>query len=195
MARVAQTYVNTVVFAIVAGIVSIALLIVLMMSESLTAYLFAIVTIEVGLLVIIINALYRIIAYEKNMRKAINNASKNSFAAENCPDYYTMRFSAGPDGNSCKNMFLGTTPERAPFAMYYVPSPTYQSTGQGTSVIFAGNPPNDNINMASMQTMKMPDACKSVQGLPAEADDKKSPNNYNVPWTDLRPKCESIVYY
>jgi hypothetical protein len=197
MARSSQTYVNTMVFAIIAGMVSIALLCTLLLSESLTEYLFAIITIEVGLVAIIIFALYRIIAYEAKMRSAVNNASRNAFAANNCPDYYTLKYSSnGIDQNTCTNMFRGKSPDGFSYVMYFVPSEKFQRTGQGSSVRFLGNPANNSILIKSMETMPIDQACKMVQGLPEESDGKKAnPNNYTIPWTDLRPKCESIVYY
>lgn len=182
MTRPAQTYVNTLVFSIISGMVSVALLLTLMLSDSLSAYMFVIVTIEIGLLLIIINAMYRVIAYERNMRNAINNASKNSFAADNCPDYYTMRFSS--TGNTCANVFKGIAPGGIKYVMYYVPSAKYQLTGQGNSVVFSGNAPDDVIKIKNLESIKIDDACKIVQGKPADADtDKKEANNYTIPWT------------
>ena len=196
MANNSQTYVNTMVFAIVSGIVSVALLVALYFVESLNAYIFAIATIEIGLLLIIIFSLYSIIAYESNVRKAINNAGKNSIAANSCPDYYTMRFGAnGVTDNTCRNTFSGKTPQGLRYVMFYVPSTKYESTGQGRAVRFTGNPADGSIKIKSLEEIPMTDACKIIQGLPAESDvDKKSANNYSIPWTDLRPKCESIVY-
>jgi hypothetical protein len=197
MARESQTYINTMVFSIIAGLVSIAMLVALMLSESLNAYMFLIITIEMGLLAIIIHALYRVIAYEAKVRKAINNASSNAFAADNCPDYYTLKYStSGSTEHACRNFFKGRTPDGRPFIMYFVPSDTFKSTGQGSGVVFPGNPSDDSIKIKTLENLTSSEACRIVQGLPAESDSKKdTPNNYSIPWTDLRPKCETIMFY
>ena len=197
MAKNAQIYVNTMVFSIVAGLLSIALLVALVFVQSLNAYIYAIATIEVGLLAIIILSLYSIMAYESKVRKALTNAGKNSIAANSCPDYYTMRFSEnGPTNNTCRNFFSGKMPSGSRYVMYYVPSGTYTSvTGPKQGVVFSGNPADGNIKIKSLETMTMTDACKVIQGLPQESDvEKTTANNYTIPWTDLRPKCENIVY-
>ena len=83
-------YVNTMVFAIVAGIISLMLLLLIMnASDMVKQYSVFIITVEVGLVLIILTAIYRIVRFERKLRKENEVGLRNKVNVQTCPDYWT----------------------------------------------------------------------------------------------------------
>ena len=109
-------YINTMVFCVVAGIISLMLMLLVFNSnEAVREYAPLVITIEVGLILIIIAAIWNIIAYER----AADAAAKNSFNAQlnvtSCPDYWTQNGlmctnSYSPSSTVTYTMYGNTTP-------------------------------------------------------------------------------------
>lgn len=191
-----QSYVNTLVFSIIAGLVSIALLVALIMSPAVGDYAYIVVTVEIGLVLIIVHALYRILSYESSMRRAASLTSKRQIIADTCPDYFTT----GYDMNgsiSCTNLFRGTDNTGKQFLMAYVPSSAYYKDSMG-NIVFTGNSADRVIKLSDFEGKTFDEGCKVVQGRGVDADNKDSQpqvaNNFTIPWSDLRPKCDAIGY-
>lgn len=195
MARHTQSYTNTMVFAIAAGLVSVVLLLALLYVPAVGATLgYMLVTIEVGLLLVIALAVYRIVSSERAMQSAAGNAHRNALLAKSCPDYYTMSHAAS-GVQECKNLFVGTTESGGRYAMAFVPSDTWRKSSTSSGGAFVGNPADHVINMQRFESMRVGDACQYVHGRPPASDDQTSvPNNYTIPWTDLRSKCDGLSY-
>jgi hypothetical protein len=196
MGRQTQTYLNTLIFSIVTGLFTLMLLLALLFSSSFNQYAYAIVTVEVGLIAIITHALYKIIAYENRLTKLSRNATKNALVAQSCPDYYTVGYDAS-GALTCKNYFEGRSPSGERFVMFYVPGDqfTEKIVSGKRSFTFFGNPPASVINVKDFENKRIDDTCKVVQGRPPESDEKMTEaNNYTVPWTDMRPKCDGFSY-
>lgn len=196
MAKQAQSYINTLVFAIITGLVTLVLLIGILFSSAMNEYAYVLVTVEVGLIAIVSYALYNIIAYESKMKRLSSTASKNALLAQNCPDYYTVGYDA-TGAAVCKNFFKGRSPSGESFAMFYVPSQQYTSRMENArrEYVFSGNPPSSSIAMKDFENKRVEDTCKQVQGRPPENDTAKTvANNYVIPWTDMRPKCDGFSY-
>jgi hypothetical protein len=108
-------YINTMVFCIVAGIISsMLLLLVFNANEVVRAYGPLVITVEVGLILIIIIAIWNIIAFENKVERAAKSAFDAKLNVTTCPDYWTQ------SGQTCTNTFspqpnvtytfFGTTP-------------------------------------------------------------------------------------
>lgn len=94
-------YMNTLVFAVVAGIISLMLMLLVMYaSESVREYSVFIVTVEIGLVLIIAVAIYRIIAFERRHSTAMKIGPEMKLPVSTCPDYWT-----NVDGDLCVNTF------------------------------------------------------------------------------------------
>jgi hypothetical protein len=110
MASTTHIYINTMVFTIIAGILSAALFVLLWMgSDMVREFAHLIITIELGLLIIIISAVIRVYRYEKRLAQEQGNTLKNAIAVKLCPDYWTMHEKNG--NRSCTNSY--TTPDGA----------------------------------------------------------------------------------
>jgi hypothetical protein len=196
MARPVQSYVNTLVFAIVAGMISLILLLGLLFTTAMGAYSWFVITLEVGLITIIIWTLVRIFTYESRMRRMNRNATKNALVAQTCPDYYTV-FHDAVGSADCRNIFRGRSPANEEFVMVYVPGTNFEADpAVRGGIIFKSNPPDHRIEMKKFEDKRINDTCAIVQGRdPSSADAMPlEANNYNIPWTDLRTKCEGFAY-
>lgn len=132
-------YINTMVFCIVAGIISLMLLLLVFnSSDAVRAYTPLVITIEVGLIIVIIAAIWNIIAYERS----IDSAAKNSFNARlnvtSCPDYWTQ------DGLVCTNS--------------YSPSPNVKYTMLGTSTLDS----KVSFSLSNYNNYSISQACSNV---------------------------------
>lgn len=190
------SYINTLIFAIVAGVVSVGLLVVIMYAN-VDDYKYALITIEAGLIGVIVYALVRIYIDESTAARMASNAHKNALLAKNCPDYYTMVNSA-KSGQQCINTFKGVAPTGDPFVMVYTPSGRFkEDSGMGgkKKVIFSGNPPDSSIDIKAFEDQSVQEACLFVAGRPVDGDtNTKTSNNYSIPWTDMRSKCDGLSY-
>lgn len=102
-------YINTMVFTIIAGVLSAVLAIVLWMGNS-KVHSFApiIVTLEIGLLAVIITSVVRVIKFERKLSAQQQNVLDNAVAVRSCPDYWVMKES-GNGNHTCTNSY--TTPD------------------------------------------------------------------------------------
>jgi hypothetical protein len=157
----AQQYVNTMVFCIVAGIVSLMLLLLIMSaSEHVRRFSPFIITIEVGLVLVIVLAIVRLIMYEREALKANQLGLLNKLSVQTCPDYWTRY------GDTCVNGFSTSVN----------PNVTYRIAGS----------PNANkdvmvttLALSDYDNMTVVDACTKVNAL------------VQGPWTDVRSVCDS----
>ena len=189
------SYLNTLVFTIIAGVVSVGLLVIILYAN-VAEYKYALATIEAGLIFVIVSALVHIYWIESSAKRMASNAHKNALLAKNCPDYYTMVHSP-KTGEVCTNTFKGMLPTGQPFAMVYIPSTdaTAEVRNGAKKVLFRGNPSDPSIDVKSFEDKQVQDACLYVAGRPVQGDpDTKTANNYSIPWTDMRSKCESLSY-
>ena len=115
--RHAKLYTNTMVFAIIAGIVSLMLLALLYFGAGTEMFSALIITVEIGLLFVIVLSVLRILNVERKNRKLAKNSIDNLLAVKTCPDYWTMHetsigekkckraYKAPGDGNTSITMF------------------------------------------------------------------------------------------
>ena len=162
-------YINTMVFAVVAGIISLMLLVLILnASDMVRNYSPYIITVEVGLVLIIGLAIYRIIVYEQSLKKESDNSTNNKLNVDSCPDYWT-RFS----GNKCIN--------------------GYQTPG-GPIIRIDGRSDNPSSNILTKSSVidltefnnkTIASVCNRVRF------DNTKANEIPGPWTDVRSVCDS----
>lgn len=111
-----QNYVNTIIFCVVMKIVSVLLLAVILMGWA-DRIVYFLVTIEVGIVIVVILALWNIRKYEKQLEEEAKNMLKSTLTNVICPDFHTL------DEETCEGNY--TTPN----GRY-----TYQFIGGKTSV-------------------------------------------------------------
>lgn len=162
-------YMNTIVFAVVAAIVTVVLLVFSIFVPGASNYKWLIVTVEVGLLGVVIFAILRINKIQQDKADTMANAMENVVPADTCPDYFTAERTT--DGSKkCIN--------------------TYTAPRTGEKFKFVEQPPDrgvpDTILLKNIDGRKLKDMCAIVD--PTEKDKE----NYNIPWTELRAKCSSL---
>lgn len=157
-------YLNTMVFTVMAGVVSLMLLLLLMTgSELATEYAALIITLELGLVAVIIAAILRIYWYERRLSRASKNGLENQLAVKSCPDYWTMK-EARDGSTSCVNTY--TTPVAAG-AGAMAPVTTFKT--QATK---------DVVQLSDYNNKPIRTLCPMVKEL-------------NAPWTEVRAVCDS----
>lgn len=159
-----QNYLNTLIFCVVAKTITI-LVLGLLVFESVRKYVMFLLTIELGLVVIVIYALYKMAKYDKRMAKEAQQIRLSAMTAVSCPDYFTRGVNEENDGNVCLNE-------------YKTPDGRFIYKYKGDSKI-------DKIPIDSMFRKKtLEDACKMVMNDSAVYK--------SIPWTDLKSKCDVI---
>ena len=162
-AEQSSQYVNTMVFCIIAGIISMMLLLLIMSaSERIKKLSTFIITVEVGLLVIIVLAIWRLIYYEHKALKQAQTATGNKLSVNSCPDYWT-RYS-----DTCVNGFSTSAN----------PNVTYRVAGTATPADLAAQ--TSTISLTDYNNLSISDACMKVQA------------QVQAPWTDVRAVCDSF---
>lgn len=100
-------YWNTLIFTILAGLVSIALLLFMLTGSDLAASLSVfVIAVQLGLLVIIVVCVYRIIIHEQRIENQEKTGSKNTMSVSSCPDYWVKT-----EAKQCRNdghVMIGT---------------------------------------------------------------------------------------
>ena len=160
-----RLYLNTLIFCLVGGVVSIALLMLLVYGGgTASSFVPLIVTVELGLLSVLIYALVVIIKNERKDRDRANNATDNIVAATKCPDYWTV--SSDP-ADSSKSVCVRR----------YVAPPSTDGINESTS-IFVVQGQDDRVALADYNNKAIGAVC---QGVRAE----------KTPWSDLTPLCNA----
>lgn len=195
-----RMYVNTMIFTIVSGVLSLILLLALIYVPSMAEYSILILTIQIGLLLIIIQALIRL---WRERRKRDNNAkvsALNTLRVGFCPDYMV----AGQDPNDptntatiCYNTYDGT--------------PTGQKIWNDTnSTDILGNsgkpttikPPSVGFSLAKLDGALFSNVCETINDPSSQPPLLTSSTNSvqdvtctaGVPWTELRSRCTTFEF-
>ena len=155
-------YMNTMVFAIVAGIISLMLLLMIMRaSDAVKQFSAFIITVEVGLVIIIGIAVYRIIAFERKRDSDAKAGTDLRMSVTTCPDYWT-----NVDGDLCINSF------RAAGKPY-----TYRIIGSDQSS--TAPEPVQSLKLSDYDGQSINFACNKARA------------KVSSPWTDVDAVCGS----
>lgn len=105
-----RQYVNLLVFAVISGIVSIAVMIVLMTvggtNDTIQQLTPVIVTIEAGLLLIISFAIYTSVRHILRLKESENGLLNSRLQVTTCPDYWTLTSHDNNGNRVCTNTFV-----------------------------------------------------------------------------------------
>lgn len=155
-------YINTMVFCVVAGIISLMLLLLIMnASETVQQFSPFVITVEVGLLLIIIWAIYQIIVYEQRTLRAAKNGYNSRLYVNTCPDYWTQV------GMKCTNSFVPHNNSKTTFTI-----------GEETISSSSGN--KAMISLSDYDNMSISKACEKARKEVASS------------WTDVDAVCNSF---
>lgn len=158
-----QNYVNTVIFCVVLKIISIVVLGLILMNYVNDKIMYFLITLELGIVVIVIAALTSIAGYEKRIAEETKNALKSKMNLLTCPDYFTQTAK-----NVCVNAY--TTPD-----------------GKYTYTLIGAV----NVPLGNYLNKPMMEACDAFNKSVVSTDPQKGVS-YRYPWTDMESKCDII---
>lgn len=157
-----QNYVNTVIFCVVMKIITIILLGLMVMGFVNDKILYFLITLEIGIVVIVIAALANISAYEKRIQKETKNVAQAKMTILSCPDYFTQTAN-----NMCQNTY--TTPD-----------------GRYTYTL------KDASNLALNDYLNKPTSESCDKFTAAATSLTNGNLSYKFPWTDMASKCDVL---
>ena len=161
-----QNYVNTVIFCVVLKIISIIILGTILLGYVNEKVLYFLITVELGIVVIVVAALINIARYESRIAEETKNILKAKMTLISCPDYHTQT-----ENNMCLSNY--TTPD----GRY-----TYTFTG-GTG--------SNNVSLACYLNQPAEKACADFHQYISYTDTQ---NNvaFKYPWTEMSAKCDVL---
>jgi hypothetical protein len=156
-------YINTIIFCVICNFVFV-MLIVLLFVGALDPAKYVLITVELCLMAIILNAILSIYFYERNKQQAARMASQRPLPIETCPEYFVRR--VGADNNiQCNNRYI--TP----------------NTGEALTILGAKNALSVNIDLTNQVMSKTGEyVCQEY----------RSKWQATVPWTDMQAQCETM---
>jgi hypothetical protein len=165
-----QNYLNTIIFCIVAKTVTVFVL-AFLVNEKVRWFSFFLLTIELGLIVVIITSMIIISRYDKKMADLAKQLRTSILTNIDCPDYYIRGTSAGSN-MICSDSFS---------------SPDGRFSYSFTSNIVPDNPDAmtnvKEIDMdANFNNKEFTKICETL-GSHGSAYS-------NLSWTDLKAKCD-----
>ena len=161
MADAITSYLNTLIFCIVAKSVTLILLILLLFDIG-WAFSYLILTLEIGLVAIIAWTLYSVYKVQKAIDEAAAAASKQPPMLNTCPDYFVRGIDSETNDQICSNTYKTSDGKT-----------TYKFTSDGTTAI----PTKDMTTMTNGQ--------KTMNSLCTAQQSDVS----GFSWSDLKARC------
>jgi hypothetical protein len=158
-----QNYTNTIIFCITLKMIAIIILGAILLGYVSDKYTYFLITVEVGIVIIVISALVAIAAYEKKMRAETSNLLASKMTIMSCPDYHTQT-----DQNMC-------------MSNYETPDGKYTYTFVGGS----------NVSLSKYINAPIGDACDQFSKDASFVDPSKG-MVYMYPWTDMESQCDVL---
>jgi len=193
-----RSYLNTLVFAIIAGIISVLLLFVLMFKK-LREFTPFVITLEVGIFLVLFSCIGHIWIIESRLGR-LRNQGISSIGFDSCPDYYVKRL----DGSKefCSNEYVLQDEYGKSFIMKVYPANTDKvkiplPTSHEQSMSTNTDKPYDKFYLREIESdmnLKTPaDKCAPLFSQPS--DPKLAYlNGFNrLPWSTMRSKCEAVA--
>lgn len=176
-----QNYLNTLIFCVVAKTITV-LVLGLLVFKAVRKYVIFLLTIEVGLVFIVIYSMIKIARYDKRMSVEAEKIRLSSINSISCPDYYVRGPSEkDPSVTVCKNEYA--TPDQRSVYKFQ-----FETSTAGESNIDLNLIPIDDL----FRKQTLEDACKLVSNSTIETASGIKSVYEQVPWTDLHPKCSII---
>ena len=161
MTDAVTSYLNTLIFCIIAKAVTLVLLILLLFDIG-WAFSYLILTLEIGLVAIIVWTLYSVYKVQAAIDAAAAAAATAPAMLDTCPDYFVRTIDATTKDTICVPTYV--TPDK---------KNTFQFTSNGTTVI-----PNQDLTTMATGVKTMSSLCTAQQS---------TANNFS--WTDLKARC------
>jgi len=160
-----RVYTNTLVFCLIGGVISAMLLLLALYAEGATAqYLPLIITVEVGIIGVVVYALVVIVRHEQKARALATNALDNKIAVKKCPDYWTLEDDAE---DSTRNVCVNK---------YVAPAKVGEDATSTTTYKMQGH--RDRVVLGQLDNQTMRNVCGQVR-------------QQRSAWSDLAPVCNA----
>ncbi len=196
-----KSYFRTLVFTVVAAILSLALFGLLFWKSELITF---VAIVEAGIFAIIGYCIYAIVQHEK-MLNAMGDPKNFKFGFDVCPDYYTKRSDTETNKDFCSNEYVvvdKNSPLQKKLIMKIVDentalpsthSATFKSKDVVTGLMLQPKPSDkfmlDDFFAPELKTNK--ERCDVID--PNVVTQLESMQGYkNIPWTYTRSRCEGI---
>jgi hypothetical protein len=191
------SYFNTLIFTIVAGIISLLLLLALFFEVG-RDYAYLIVMVEFGIFSIIGVCIYQIIVNEARIAAA-KTQSYNKISFQKCPDYFQQITDAN-NASYCKNGFNIIYPDSTQKKILIYPSNPTSQFDTNFPQVSSSSPKYLNFPLyATEQSDKLKNAkdqCGVIMKDPLPTDTILAPlfTGYSqTPWSYARARCEQYV--
>lgn len=179
-------YINTMIFAIIAAIVSILLLVMVLFVPEVRVFTIGIATLEAGLIAVIVYSIVSIFEYEAMLKKKAKAGAKQLVTVDACPDYFANVMSpSSPNDVLCKNGYPSLDGRRRYFFVKQGCSSgrlddksCSLDPKQSTSADFS-------VPLANYKNREVQDLCKEINGIDGAFA--------SVPWTDVKARCNSLA--
>jgi hypothetical protein len=194
-----KSYYNTLIFTIIAGVVSVALLCILILKKG-QEYMPFIVTLEIGIFSIIALCITMILVNEFRQSKKMDKASANvSFST--CPDYFVKR--TLKDKELCSNEYLMKAEDGRQYLIKIYPEDSgtnvnaQYSLPQTHSTNYNQDPKYEKFYLNEIDSVtdikSAADKCSILFNPPRDPKLANLRGYHLPPWTTMRAKCDSLV--
>jgi hypothetical protein len=191
------SFINTLVFTIVASIFSLGLL-VMVFFKFAKDYLVFIISVEVGIMIIIFYCIYKIFKNERDIKK-VKDANLFLVNFDECADYFVRK--ADDSGKFyCSNDYVVTDETNRQFHMKIYPVTTHNTnvtipTFNNNTARRTSNMPYTNryeeFPLAELVTASnLPTYNKKCE--PLYVSNPEYPEYKHLPWTYVKSRCESF---
>jgi multisubunit Na+/H+ antiporter MnhF subunit len=179
-----KTYWNTLIFTIVASLVSLIILFLLIYYPSTRDYVVGALIVEVGILTIIIMAIYSAWSTEKKLKEKRDPGTDFNVTLTACPDYFLyMAATSSNVGATCVNGFPSGS------NIYYfakqnctgvtLTDPSCTLDGSTTTAGYS-------IDLKNYDQKTVISTCSNVNTTSVASP------FYSIPWTDVKERCNSL---
>lgn len=179
-----KTYWNTLIFTIIASVVSLIILLVLVFYPNTRSYVVGALIVEIGILAIIILAIYSAWSSDKKLKSMYDPGNDFNVTLTACPDYFLyMAATSSNDGASCVNGFPSGSN-----IYYFTKRDCTGVTMTDPSCTLNGSSSNADykIYLRDYDNKPARATCSNVNTAV-----RASPF-YNIPWTDVKERCNSL---
>ena len=173
-----SSYLNTLIFCIIAKAVTVGLLVVLLLPvKGIANWAYLILTIEIGLLFVIVFTLYKVSVYESSLNALKTSAGSQPAVLDVCPDYFIKNVTS--EDTQCLSQY--TTADQR----YQYKFTESSSGGNIPPIDLTGILATPTASCGGFSPKTMNDVCTATAGA----------QYANVSWTDLKSKCGVLDLY
>ncbi len=206
-------YVNTMIFAVIAAVMTVGLLALLFLIPKARTFAYAIVTFELGLIGIIIYAIFSIFKYESDLKKKASYEAAKVVSIDTCPDYFTNVLESPETTNSTSTSTTSTSTTSTSTTNvkknvvckngYTSGKMTYYFAKRGCGNISMQDKSCflDDLNLKATNINEYKIDLSNYQGLTAEnvckrVNQKTGGSAFaSIPWTDIKSRCDDLALF